>query len=204
MNRYLVSVFFCVTKMGSEVAALTLGEAFKHVKARGKENKLYSLAHSLNHSLKERQLVTSWKWELSHSGPPCSTMDDRDSEVFRAYVSLKLCLGQDSAINELTRSTLLTLPKSLPSFLCVYRHLYVCVFMFMQIQTDRQTDRCICTHMPVEARDKLSYHSSGTSYLVLLEQNLEFTGKQTWQPMNSRELLYPSPPQCWDSKYMVP
>ena len=38
MNRYLVSVFFCVTKMGSEVAALTLGEAYKHV--RGKENKL--------------------------------------------------------------------------------------------------------------------------------------------------------------------
>lgn len=33
MNRYLVSVFFCVTKMGSEVAALNLGEAFKHVKA---------------------------------------------------------------------------------------------------------------------------------------------------------------------------
>lgn len=58
--------------------------------------------------------------------------------------------------------------------------------------------------MPVEAWDKLSYNSSGTSYLVLLKQNLEFTGKQTWQPMNSRELLYSSPPQCWDSKYMVP
>lgn len=34
MNRYLVSVFFCVTKMGSEVTALTLGEAFKNPRKR--------------------------------------------------------------------------------------------------------------------------------------------------------------------------
>lgn len=138
MNRYLVSVFFCVTKMGSEVTALTLGEAFKHVKAWGKENRLYSVAHSLNHSLKERQLVTYGNGN-SLSSPPCSTMDDRGSKVLRAYVSLKLWLCQDSALNELTHSTLLTLPKSLPSYFRVF--IGICMSVCLCLCRSRQTDR---------------------------------------------------------------
>lgn len=139
MNRYLVFVFFFVTKMGSEVAALTLGEAFKHVKAWGKENKLYSVAHSLNHSLKERQLVTSWKWKLSRSSPPCSTMGWQRLRGFQSMCILKavllprLCYKWTDSLNSINTSEVFPF-----LFLCVYRHLYVCVFM--QTQTDRQID----------------------------------------------------------------